>query len=152
MALLLPFTWKNVESSCFTVRNLRRFWRRKVFASLQRSGRKLHRRFADVATSGEKAHAFHFYIDRSVFVSIMFHPTVRTPPLPFSQLQIFLDVSALVTSLRGREESSHFLQFSPNLLGLVFQLIDRPTYPRIVCRFSSQLNPSLQAQVFDTHY
>src|SRR5215475_2161418 len=151
MALLLPFTWKNVESSCFTVRNLRRFWRRKVFASLQRSGRKLHRRFADVATSGEKAHAFLFYIDRSVFVSIMFGPTVRTPPLSFSQLQIFLDVSALVTPLRGREESSHFLQFSPNFFGLIFELIDRPTYPCVVRRFPGQSDPSLQAQVFHTH-
>src|SRR5262247_3836896 len=99
------------------------------------------------------AHAAHCgsTIDRSVFVSIMFGPTGRTLPLPFSQLQIFLDISALVTPLRGREESSHFLQFSPNLFGLVFQLIDRPTYPRVVCRFSSQLNPSLQAQIFDTH-
>src|SRR5215510_7519370 len=57
----------------------------------------------------------------------MFRPTVRTLPLPFSQLKIFLDVSALVTPLRGRKEASHFLQSSPNLFGLVFQLIDRMT-------------------------
>ena len=81
----------------------------------------------------------------------MFGPTVRTLPLSFSQLQIFLDVSALVTPLRGRKESFHFLQFSPNLFGLVFQLIDRLSYTSIVRRFSRNLYPSLQAQVFHTH-
>src|SRR5215813_4734570 len=117
--LLLPFSWKNVESSCFTVRNLRRCLRRKIFASLQRSGRKLHRRFADVATPGEKTHAFHFDIDGAVFVPIMFGPTVRTLPHTIRQLKIVIDVSTLVTPLRGRKESSHLLQFPPNLFGLV---------------------------------
>src|SRR5262245_58768804 len=108
-------------------------------------------RFADVASSGEKAHAFHFNVNCPVFISSMFGPTVRTLPLSYSQLQIFLDISAHMTPLRGREESSYFLQFSHNLLGLVFQLIDRPSYPCVVRRFPGQSDPSLQAEVFDTH-
>src|SRR5439155_11024642 len=84
-SLLLPFRCAKV---CDTSPFLLHRPRLALVANNESRGRKLHRRYADVATTGEKGQPFHFRVLGGVQIAVVNRAAHAAPPDPIRECEL----------------------------------------------------------------